>query len=88
MRNFVHFTETLNYRLLSVVLGLTVILFTTSFADEFKYSDSWGKQGYTIEQKSATKVVVNYSIEKFSISIAGNNTSEQPCMGWRIFRGS
>jgi len=44
-----------------------VLLTTITIADEYKYSDSWGKEGYSLEQSSATKAIVNYSIEKFSI---------------------
>ena len=68
MRNFVQFLVNLNFRLLSMMLGLTVFLFTTTFADEYKYTDSWGKEGFTLEQQSATNAIVNYSIEKFAIS--------------------
>jgi len=62
MNKFVQFLRKVNFRLLTVVLGLTVFVYTSSLADEFKYSDSWGKAGYTLETQSATKVVINFSI--------------------------
>ncbi len=53
---------------LSVVLGLTIFMAATAQADEYKYTDSWGKAGYTLEVQSKSNVTVNYSIDQFALS--------------------
>ncbi|MBL7104190.1 MAG: hypothetical protein ISS18_07650, partial [Bacteroidales bacterium] len=68
MKKMVQFLAMVNFRLLTTMLGLTVFTYTNAFADEFKYSDSWGKAGYTLETQSATKVVINFSIEEFALT--------------------
>ncbi len=68
MRNFIHFPGPLYVKSLLLIFGLMVLLTSITIADEHKYTDSWGKAGYTIEQQSATKTIVNYSIETFELS--------------------
>ena len=57
-----------NFKLFSLMLGLKVFLFTPTLADKYKYTDSWGKEGYSVEQQSTKKAIINYSINDFSIS--------------------
>ena len=68
MRNFIHFPGSFCVRSLPLIIGILVLFTTITIADEHKYTDSWGKAGYTIEQQSATKTIVNYSIETFELS--------------------
>jgi len=43
-------------------------LFTSSlFASEIVYSDSWGKQGFSLEQSSGSEVTLNFSIQHFRL---------------------
>ena len=53
---------------LSVVLGLTIFMAAASQADEYKYTDSWGKAGYTLEVQSKSNVTVNYSVDQFALT--------------------
>ncbi len=68
MRNLLESFVNRNTWLFLITLGFMVFLFTSSYADEHKYTDSWGKEGYTLEQQSPTKAIINYSINNFSIS--------------------
>ena len=52
--------------LMMVILALFIGGIT--LADDFKYSDSWGKQGFTLTTQKTTGVEVNYSIKDFSIN--------------------
>ncbi len=52
-------------------LSLLVLAFFfagITFADDFKYSDSWGKQGFSLKTQKTSGVEVNYSISNFSLS--------------------
>ena len=53
-----------------LVLALALIFSTTGtvLADEYSYSDSWGPSGFNVEEQNDTKVIVNYSIENFTLS--------------------
>ena len=53
---------------LAVVVGLTVLMATAIQADEYKYSDSWGKAGYTLEVQSKSNVTINYSVNQFALT--------------------
>jgi PKD repeat protein len=45
------------------------IFFTTNLsAENIKYSNSWGKQGYTVESQSSSNIIVNYSIAGFTLT--------------------
>lgn len=68
MRNFIHFPGSYSFRLLLLVFGLMVLSTSGAQADEHKYTDSWGKAGYTVEQQSSTKTIVNYSIKNFTFT--------------------
>ena len=50
-----------------VILGLVVFI-QGIFAEEYKYEDSWNKAGYTLNTQTRSNVVVNYSIQSFSIN--------------------
>ncbi len=52
--------------LLAVIF--TMVIISGLFAGDIKYSDSWGKAGYTVESQTPIKVTVNYSINGFSLT--------------------
>ena len=47
------------------IIGIFII--STTLAENFQYTDSWGKSGLSIIQQSAKSVTVNFSIDNFSI---------------------
>ncbi len=69
MKKFVFSFAKVNIKTLDNGIGINCIYFYQYvLADEFKYADSWGKAGYTLEMQSASKVIVNYSIDKFTLA--------------------
>ncbi|MCB2221353.1 MAG: T9SS type A sorting domain-containing protein [Bacteroidetes bacterium] len=54
-------------RVLSVLLGISLIIHAGAFAEEFRYGDSWSKAGYSLNTQTRSNVVVNYSIASFSL---------------------
>ena len=68
MKRNVHSQAKANLKLLIALFVLVFFVFTNSKADEYKYSDNWGKAGYTVETLSATKVLINYSVEEFALT--------------------
>jgi len=53
----------------SFFLTITLLAgFFHSFAGDIKFTDSWGKAGYTVESQNGSKVLLNYSIKAFSLS--------------------
>jgi len=55
-----------NVKIMAVILGFA-FLWSGVLADNYSYKDSWGKAGYTLESQNGNKVIVNYSIENFSL---------------------
>ena len=53
-------------RLMLLVLAFFIAGIT--YADDFKYTDSWGKQGFALTNQKSTSVEVNYSINTFALS--------------------
>jgi hypothetical protein len=53
---------------LFVAIIFTVYGYFNAFAGDIKYSDSWGKAGYTVESQNLSKVLLNYSIIEFSLT--------------------
>jgi len=47
---------------LPVILILTIFYSTIGSAENYKYSDSWGKAGYTVETQNSSKILINHSI--------------------------
>ena len=45
------------------------MIFYTSIlmAEDYKYYNSWGKAGYSVESQSSSKILINYSIDMFSL---------------------
>ena len=66
--NMLQSFKKVNFKLLTVLLGLTVFIYTNTLADEFNYSDSWGKQGFELTKQQPSGVEVNYSINSFAMS--------------------
>jgi len=50
-----------------ILLGMIVLFSTSAIAEDFRYTDSWGKHGFELTQQKSTGVQVNYSITGFSI---------------------
>lgn len=54
---------------ISLMMAILALFFSgITLADDFKYSDSWGKQGFSLTNQKTTGVVVNYSIKDFSMN--------------------
>ncbi|OQX78406.1 MAG: hypothetical protein B6D61_05610 [Bacteroidetes bacterium 4484_249] len=51
-----------------VILVLMMFYSTIASAEDYKYSESWGRAGYTVESQSNSKIMINYSIIKFTLS--------------------
>ncbi|MBM3436628.1 MAG: hypothetical protein FJY07_10485, partial [Bacteroidetes bacterium] len=62
------FKITFNIWSFLLLTGLVMLLYKGSTAQTYSYTDSWGKAGYTLISQTSTKVVVNYSLEGFSLS--------------------
>ena len=56
-----------SYRILTVLI-ISLLFTFSSIAQKINYSDSWGKQGYSVISEKTSAVKVNYSINNFSIS--------------------
>ena len=50
-----------------IYVALFFFLLNSGYAEKFSYTDSWGKQGFTLEANKATSVKINYSLDMFSI---------------------
>ena len=46
---------------------LIMICQTALFAEDIKYNDSWGKTGFSLKDQTAEKVLLNFSVNEFSI---------------------
>jgi PKD repeat protein len=57
-----------SFKAMAIVLGMTVFVVAAAHADEYKYSDSWGKAGYSVDAQSKSNLTVNYSIKKFGLN--------------------
>jgi hypothetical protein len=54
-----------NLKFATIMVALALFLVSGSFADEVKYTDSWGKAGYTVTTQKSSDVEINYSINSF-----------------------
>lgn len=61
-----HFNQQMKTALI-VFLTSVVVSFST-FAQEYNYSDSWGKQGFQLNEQKSSGVDINYSIKSFAIA--------------------
>jgi hypothetical protein len=50
------------------LLFVAILFAGITLADEIKYSDSWGKQGFELKNQKASGVEINYSINSFTLS--------------------
>ena len=55
--------------------GIAILLFAciifiagNIYADEIKYTDSWGKQGYSLTNQKSSEVEITYSINSFTLT--------------------
>jgi len=51
--------------LFTILLSLFLII--NLFAQDFKYTDSWGKEGFLLEEQNNQSVEINFSINNFSL---------------------
>ncbi len=58
----------LRQNLRTLVLLVLIAITGSINADEFKYSDSWGNQGFNLKNQKTTGVEVIYSIQSFEIA--------------------
>ncbi len=58
----------LTCRILLVVAVLFGVLQSQAQDKKFKYTDSWGKEGFSLESKSTSGVSLNFSINEFSMT--------------------
>ena len=59
---------------LSILITL-VFTFIITIANEIKYPDAWEKHGLSVVSQSSQDVIVNFSIESFSIANKQHNGS-------------
>ncbi len=51
-----------------LILVMAFLFSGNIIADEYKYSDSWGKQGFTLTDQKSSSAEVNYSISSFNLN--------------------
>ncbi len=51
----------------SLTFVLLAFVINTGYSQKISYPDSWGKTGFTLESNDNTSVIINYSIDEFSI---------------------
>jgi len=51
-----------------MLLFVAILFAGITLADEFKYTDSWGKQGFELKNQKTSGVEINYSINFFTLS--------------------
>lgn len=49
-----------------LIISLLILLGTTN-AQNFSFSDSWEKEGFTLKQMSDNKIDINYSVQSFTL---------------------
>lgn len=62
---FISLNQALLPKLLVILLTLCTVSGNTA---DFRYSDSWGKQGLSIKSQSANTINLNFSMQNFSMS--------------------
>lgn len=56
-----------NHKLFQLLLALVLTLGNVmSFATDYRYSDSWGKQGLSMKRQSTESISLNFSMQHFS----------------------
>ncbi len=56
-----------NFRFTALLLVAVTFLATALKADEVKYDDSWGKQGFSVTTQKSSGLTINYSINSFRL---------------------
>jgi len=60
-------------QILVCIIFLVILIFGIQLYAQkqpFKYSDSWGKEGFSIDVQSPEKIILNFSIHQFSLKSA------------------
>jgi PKD repeat protein len=52
----------------TVLIVLMIFYSNITSAGDHKYTDSWGKAGYTVESQNNSKILINYSISRFALT--------------------
>ncbi len=68
MTTYLQSPAILKHIFFQLVLTLMMFITTNASTGNHKYSNSWGKAGYTLESQSSSKVIVNYSIVGFTLT--------------------
>jgi len=55
-------------KLATMMVALSLFFANGLFADEVKYTDSWGKAGYSVTNQKSSDVEINYSINSFNFA--------------------
>ena len=67
MKKFTHFYW------MSFLAAMFLLLNVNAQEKTYKYSDSWGKEGFKIENQSTQNVAINFSINQFSLTTSQIN---------------
>jgi PKD repeat protein len=51
-----------------VFCGIVIFYSTLASAGDYKYPDSWGKSGYTVESQTGSRILINYSVQEFALT--------------------
>ncbi|MCF8405169.1 MAG: hypothetical protein K9H58_14590, partial [Bacteroidales bacterium] len=62
-----HLKQSIKALMLFVMAGLFL---SVAYSQEYSYTDSWGPQGFKLEQQKSSSVELTYSINSFSINKA------------------
>ncbi len=54
-------------KIATLMLGIALFIHAGVYAEEIRYGDSWGDAGYTLNTQTRSNVVVNYSIQSFTL---------------------
>jgi len=55
-------------KLATMMVALSLFFANGLFAGEVKYTDSWGKAGYSVTNQKSSDVEINYSINSFNFA--------------------
>jgi PKD repeat protein len=68
MKISLHLATKVKSGLFTILSGLLILDSCLALAENHKFSDSWGKSGYTVESQSNSKIIINYSVNEFTLT--------------------
>lgn len=60
-------SPTVDFRIVSFIVGLLILTIQPLTAEIYQFSDNWGKAGFTMETNKPSGLVFNYSIKTFEL---------------------